>query len=196
MWINGGFDGRVWRFVFVRGPQIGLLTFSMAPDNTHISGVKWFEDADPHKMSESLFGERQTCTVPPPQFSVDVLRTYLERHLWVPIYGFRFDDATNQLIPQQSAFAVRELARLIADVAPRPVRIVSRELRGADAKSDLAVSQARLESLRAELVRQKVDLTRVTFLAPGRENFHTAVWSEIMRTLQSGIELDIPAGSR
>jgi len=65
-------------------------------------------------------------------------------------------------------------------------------LSGADAKSDLAISQARLDSLRAELQRQKVDVSRVTFAALGRENYHTAVWSEIMRTMQSGIELDIP----
>jgi len=191
MWLDGGFDGRVWRFVFIRGPQIGLIAFSMSPDNNHISGLKWFEDADPKKLSDSLFGKRQTCSAPPPQFSVDVLRTFLERHLWVPLYGFRFDDA-NRLVPAQSAFAVRELARLIHDVAPRPVRIVSRELSGADAKSDLAVSQARLDSLRAELQRQKIDVSRVTFVALGRENYHTAVWSEIMRSMQSGIEMDIP----
>jgi F5/8 type C domain len=191
MWLDGGFDGRVWRFVFTRGPQIGLIAFSMSPDNMHLSGLKWFEDADPKKLSDSLFGERQKCHVPPPPFSVDVLRTFLERHLWVPLYGFRFDDA-NQLVPAQSAFAIRELARLIRDVAPRPVRIVSRELRGADAKSDLAASQVRLASLRAELQRQKIDVARVTFVAAGRENYHTAVWSEIMRTMQSGIEMDIP----
>ena len=191
MWLNGGFDGRVWRFVFTRGPQIGLIAFSMSPDNKHMSGLKWFEDADPKKLSDSLFGERQKCTIPPPKFEVDVLRTFLERHLWAPLYGFRFDDS-NQLVPAQSTFAIRELARLIRDVAPRPVRLVSRELRGADAKSDLAVSRARIESLRAELQRQKIDVSRVTFVAAGRENYHTAVWSEIMRTMQSGIEMDIP----
>ena len=191
MWLDGGFDGRVWRFVWIRGLQIGLIAFSVSPDNAHVSGLKWFEDADPHKLSDSLFGDRQKCAAPPPQYGVDVLRTFLERHLWVPLYGFRFDDA-NQLVPAQSGFAVRELARLIHDVAPRPVRIVSRELRGADAQSDLAVSKARVDSLRAELQRRNVDLSRVTFIAAGRENYHTAVWSEIMRTMQSGIEMDIP----
>jgi hypothetical protein len=191
MWLDGGFDGRVWRFVFIRGPQIGLIAFAMSPDNAHISGLKWFEDADPHKLIDSLFGDRQKCTVPRPPYGVDVLRTFLERHLWVPLYGFRFDDA-NQVVPGQSGFAIRELSRLINDVAPRPVRIVSREMRGADAKSDLAVSQARMDSLRAELQRRNIDLSRVTFIAAGRENYHTAVWSEIMRTMQSGIEMDIP----
>ena len=95
-------------------------------------------------------------------------------------------------MPAKSGFAVRELARLIHDVAPRPVRIVSRELRGADAQSDLAVSKARVDSLQAELRRRNIDLSRVTFIAAGRENYHTAVWSEIMRTMQSGIEMDIP----
>ena len=63
---------------------------------------------------------------------------------------------------------------------------------GADAQSDKALSQARIESLRAELQRRKIDLSRVTFIAAGREDYHTAVWSEIMRTMQSGIELVLP----
>jgi len=190
MWLDGGFDGRVWRFVWIRGPQFGLIAFSESPDNMHISGMKWFEDADPHNVGEGLFGDRRQCTAGSKQ-QLDVLRTFAERHGFVPLYGLHFDDA-NHLIANQSAYAIGELARIVHDVAPRPVRLVARELRGADAKADLAVSQARIESLRAELQRQKLDLSRVTFVAAGRENYHTAVWSEIMRTMQSGIELDIP----
>jgi len=190
-WLEGGFDGRVWRFVWIRGPQFGLIAMTMTPDNNHLSAMKWFEDADPHKIGDSLFGDRRDCSGPPPQFSVDVLRTFLERHRWLPLYGLRFDDA-NHLVPEQSAFAVAELARLIHDVAPRPVHITSRELRGASADADRATSQTRVESLRAELLLRKVDLSRVTFIAAGRDDYPTAVWSEIMRTLQSGIEIQIP----
>lgn len=190
-WLEGGFDGRVWRFVWVRGPQFGLIAMTMTPDSNHLSALKWFEDADPHKIGDSLFGDRRPCAAPPPQFSVDVLRTFLERHRWLPLYGLRFDDA-NQLVPEQSAFAVAELARLIHDVAPRAVHITSRELRGASADADRATSQTRIESLRAELLRRKADLSRVTFIAAGRDDYPTAVWSEIMRTLQSGIEIQIP----
>jgi len=191
MWLDGGFDGRVWRFVWTRGPQYGLIAFTMSPDNLHASGLKWFEDADPHNVGDSLFGDRRPCTTGPPEYKVDVLRTYLERHSFVPLYGLHFDDA-NQFVAGQSGFAISELARLIEDTAPRPLQIVSRELRGADASADLAVSKARLDSLHAELQREKIDLSRVTFVAAGRADYHTAVWSEIMRTMQSGIELGIP----
>lgn len=192
MWLDGGFDGRVWRFVWVRGPQLGLIAFTETPDNQHISGLKWFEDADPHNLTLDLFGDRQPCTVPPPKIEADVLRTFLERHHFVPLYGLHFDDTTNRLAAAQSGFAIRELARLIQDVAPRPVRLVARELRSATANEDLAISRTRIDSLREELVRQKVDISRVTFVAAGREDYHTAVWSEIMRAMQSGIEMDIP----
>jgi hypothetical protein len=191
MWLDGGFDGRVWRFVWVRGPQLGLIAFSETPDNQRISGLKWFEDADPHKLTLDLLGDRQKCTVPPPKMEADVLRTFLERHHFVPLYGLHFDDA-NRLLPAQSTFAIRELARLIHDVAPRPVWLVSRELRSASANEDLAISRTRVESLREELLRQKIDVSRVTLVAAGREDYHTAVWSEIMRTMQSGIEMEIP----
>jgi len=191
MWLDGGFDGRVWRFVWVRGPQFGLIALTETPDNQHLSGMKFFEDADPHNVGPDLLGDRQKCTVPPPQLETDVLRTFLERHHFVPLYGLHFDNA-NRLLPNQSAFAIRELARILRDVAPRPVRLVSRELRGATAQEDLAVSQTRITSLRDELQRQKLDLSRVTFIAAGRADYHTAVWSEIMRTMQSGVEIEIP----
>ena len=190
MWLDGGFDGRVWRFVWIRGPQYGLIALSESPDSMHLSGLKFFEDADPYHSKDALFGDRRKCDVPAPQPTVDVLRTFLERHGYVPLYGMHFDDA-NRLVPQESAFAMHELARMLRDTAPRPVRLVSRELRGADAKSDMSVSVTRLQSLREELLRQKIDVSHVTFIAAGRENYRTAVWSEIMRTLQSGIELNI-----
>ena len=185
MWLQGGFDGRVWRFLWIRGPQFGLVALTMPPDSSHLSGLKWFEDADPYKIGDSLFGDRRECAEPQSP-GPDVLTTFLDRQHWAPLYGLRFDDA-NQLVVNESEAALKELAKLIAT---RPVRLVSREMRGATALADRQVSQLRLNSLKVELTRRHVDLSRVTYAALGRDQFRTAVWSEIMRTLQSAIEVE------
>jgi len=191
MWIEGGFDGRVWRFVWIRGPQYGLLAVTMPPGSERLSAQKWYIDGDPYNQAENLFGERRPCGAPDTAPRADVLRTYLDRHGYVPIYGLHFD-ASNALDAAASDFALSEILRLIAATTPRPVTLISRELRGADAAADRSTAQQRLDSLKAELTRRKADLSRVRFTARGRDDFRTAVWSEMERTLQSGIEIEIP----
>jgi hypothetical protein len=190
-WLDGGFDGRVWRFVWIRGPQFGVAAVTMPSDGARLSGLPWFEDVDNYKAGDSWFGERAARCPSMPKVSASVLHTFLERHHFVPLYGLHFDDQ-GALQAKQSEAALYELNGLVAGTAPRPLRIVSREFRGANEPADLKTSQVRLDSLRAELQRRGVDLSRVTFAALGRGEPHAVPWSEIMRVMQSGIEVEIP----
>ncbi len=188
MMLEGGFDGRVWRFVWTRGAQFGLIAMTLTPDSAHMSAVKFYIDTDPHHVGEDLLGDREPCKALPAIPISTTLRTYLGRLGYVPLYGLHFD-AHDQLVAAESEFALNQIAALIRETAPRPLTLISRELRGANAAADRATAKARLDSLEAELKKRGFDLSRVKFVVKGRDDFRTAPWSEIMRTMQSGVEL-------
>jgi F5/8 type C domain len=186
MYLDGGFDGRVWRFVWIRGPQSGLLALTQPPDSSALSGIGWYEHVEQQNATPSMIGRRIACARVPAT-SFDVLRTFLDRRGYVPLYGLRFDDR-NHLMTAESATALRELTQLIAGTDAR-MQLVSREIRGTSAEADRAAAQARLDSLRAELERERIDLDHVRFAALGRDDPHAIPCSQIQRRMDSDIEL-------
>ena len=58
---DGAFDGRLYRFSWIRGNDYGMALITMAPDGQHLSGLNWHEEAIPMFFDESFFGDRAQC---------------------------------------------------------------------------------------------------------------------------------------
>jgi hypothetical protein len=61
MFLDGGGDGRVYRFVWIRGNDYGLALMTVSPDGKHLTALEWHEEAIPLFRGEPWFGERAPC---------------------------------------------------------------------------------------------------------------------------------------
>ncbi|MCU1348814.1 MAG: hypothetical protein JWO56_1844, partial [Acidobacteria bacterium] len=88
--VDGGSDGRSFRFAWTRGPQFGVGVATITPDGRHLSAITWYEEAYPLNLSGSWFGEQAPCSTKPVE-RPDVFQTYMSRFGHVPLYGLGFD---------------------------------------------------------------------------------------------------------
>lgn len=172
--VDGGTDGRAFRFVWTRGPQFGMGLVTLTPDSRHLTGLQWYEEATPLFLGDSWFGDRVACGAKkaPPQ---NVFEIFLNRFGRFPLYGLAFD-AQAKLLPGSEP----ALERLAKHLAANPRTLWNLTNHG-DAR--------RLETLRAALAQRGVNLANVAFVqakAPRREAF-----TEPTRALYDDIDLEI-----
>lgn len=184
--LDGGSDGRSYRFAWSQGPQLGRAILSTAADGRHLSGIQWHTELSPEHVGRTWYGER-TGTTSPATSGTEVMREFLRRTGFFPLYGLRFDDA-DQLLENESDATLALVQSLIAGTANRRFTFVASELRG-DAAANRRRAEQRIASLRATLERRSVDLSRVSFAAAGLEQARVKPESAISYALYNIIEL-------
>ena len=135
--VEGGFDGRMFRFAWTREgrPEYGLAAISVTPDNNHLSGIVWHEEAIEAApfIAEDWLGDRVTCSGGG-QAPAPVQKTYFDRFAYFPLYGLRFNDE-GHLDEAQSAAVLDQMGRhdealegeeLLAQLLPHRHLVVAR----------------------------------------------------------------------
>jgi len=186
--LDGGSDGRFYRFVLLKGPEYGLAAISVTPDGQHMSGIRWHEEAIDLFVAESWIGTRAACREQP-MTGDEVFRYFIERLGRYPMYGLRFDDS-GRLMEEESAFV---LDRVAAFAKTTPIRLVGNELFQPSPERNRAVAQAKLDSLRAALAKRGVDVSRIELVNHGGDRPHREALTEAGRSLYGAVELVIPS---
>jgi hypothetical protein len=187
--LDGGSDGRFYRFAWTRDKEYGLAAMSVTPDGKHLSSVVWHEQAiemDQFHANDWL-GERGAC---PPKSEVDVFETYLQRFGYFPLYALRFaDDGT--LEDDASAPTLARVTKLLAANPQLQVRFAAHELTRTTARENLAVAQRKIASLHDALTRRGVDLPRANFIALGEEHPRREATTDLTRAMYSSVDLEL-----
>lgn len=182
--LDGGFDGRTYRFNWVRGNDYGYAMFAVAPDAQTFSAIEWHEEAIPLFYGESWFGARQPCSAPL-QIASDIRERYLRRTGRFSLFGVRFRD-DGSIDRDASA---ESLAWLVKFAARTPVQLVAHEFRQANGVANQQFAQRELDALRAELRRAGV--TNVTFVAKGSDAPRQQPINDTMRSIYSTVDVEI-----
>lgn len=189
MVLDGGTDGRFYRFAWTRDKQYGLAAISVTPDGKHLAGIVWHEQAiDLDQFyADDWIGERGTC--PAPQ-EVDVFATYVQRFGYFPLYALRFsDDGT--LDDDASSPALARIAKLIIGNSQLQIRFVAHELTHATPAANLSVAQKEIATLRDALSRRGVPVTKVAFVALGEAHPRRAGTTGLIRAMYSSVDLEL-----
>jgi F5/8 type C domain len=189
--VEGGSDGRFFRFAWVRGPEYGLAAVSITPDGRHLSGIVWHEEA----LEESQFfaadwlGDRVSCEKAAPP-SVSVFRSYLERFGRFPLFSLRFDES-GRLHDGDSAATLSRVTAFLSANPTLPIRFVAHELLHSTPDENRRIAQARIDSLRAALQKNGVKLAKVAFVALGAETPHRKATTDLTRAMYSSVDLEV-----
>jgi hypothetical protein len=177
-YFEGGFDGRFYRFAWVRGREFGLAAFTVTAGR--LSGIVWHEEAINAEqfIAENWIGEPAgDC-----RSSVDVdtvFRSYVARHGYFPLFGLRFS-ADGVLDETASSLTLDQLASL-----KTPMRLTAHDL------EQPVLSQKKITSLREAIARRGVDVRQVQFVAAGAANPHREAPVPLTRAMYSSVDLEL-----
>jgi hypothetical protein len=186
--LDGGVDGAVYRFVWVRGPDRGYGAITVAPSGEALSGLRWFVAPTSRNFGGSWFGEKSACAPESPLQSLAA--HFTGRGEPYPLFGMQFDEQ-DRVNATTSAEALNVIAGIVASAGSSKVEIVSRELRNADAAINQRRARARLESLRGALVQRQIDVSRVTFTAADTPSTPDVPASDLLRAMNSVVEISV-----
>ena len=185
--VEGGSDGRFFRFAWIRGrtPEYGLAAVSITLDGKHLGGIVWHEEAIQSAifLADDWLGEKCGGQAPPPVRTGEspVLQTYMKRFGYFPLYGLRFDD-NGRLDEAESAATLDRIMPLLEPNA----RFVAHEL-----TLDPATAQTKLDTLRAALQKRGVNLTGIDFVSMGNREPRRPADIDLTRAMYSTVELQI-----
>ena len=185
---DGGSNGALQRFEWIRGAQYGYAAIAVSPDGKHLNGMQWHEEAVPLFFGDAWFGEledRQECL----SHTENVVgREFLKRVGRHSLYALRFaPDGT--LDATASEEGLRSLLGLLRETA-KP-RLVAHEFRERTPAANRARAQRALDSLMKALQNAGVEPHRVTLVAAGSDNPRQIPGSEAARELYSTIDLEV-----
>jgi hypothetical protein len=189
MMLDGGTDGRFYRFAWTRDKQYGLAAISVTPDGKHLAGIVWHEQAiDLDQFyADDWLGERGSC--PAPQ-EADVFATYLQRFGYFPLYALRFaDDGT--LDDDASSPALARVAKLIVGNPQLQIRFVAHELMHATPAANLSVAQREIATLRDALSRRGVPVAKLTFVPLGEAHPRRDGTTGLIRAMYSSVDVEL-----
>jgi hypothetical protein len=193
MMLDGGTDGRFYRFVWTRDKQYGLAAITVTPDGKHLAGIVWHEQAIDlgQFYADDWIGERGSCPAPqevPP--SADVFTTYLQRFGYFPLYALRFsDDGT--LDDDASSPVLARVSKLVIGNPQLQIRFVAHELTQATPAANLTVAQKEIATLRDALSRRGVPVAKVTFVALGEAQPRRAGTTGLIRAMYSSVDVEL-----
>jgi hypothetical protein len=183
--LQGGSDGRFYRFAWIRGrtPEYGLAAISVAPDGKHLGGIVWHEEAiqAPQFFADDWLADRGECGLErkPPNTVMDA---YLKRFGYFPLYALRFDDNGRFLGPES---ALDQIARVMS---AQPVRFVAHELIQPNPDQ---VSKTKLDTLRAALAKRGVDVARAEWIPMGAREPRREAKIDLTRAMYNTVEIQI-----
>jgi len=190
-YLEGGWDGRIMRFLWFRGEQFGVGLLTVDPKSVALNGFFWFREPIPPFFGGPWFGEKkgkEEGSVPAPR----VIEAFLQHMGRVPVYQVEFDER-NAVRPGSDASPFQRALRL----HPKGISINLHEV-CAD-QSALAPNErmsARARSLENFLVKQGIDPSLMRFKtycdAP------KADWPATFLTepMTSFVEIDLRPSSR
>lgn len=184
MILDGGWDGRLGRFIWTRGPQFGYGVVAVNPAGRRLSGAFWHEKAIQLFLSASWFGERigdATAEQPEPG-AVD---HFLDRFGRAPLYGLAFEG--DEVDEERSASVLAYLAARTASGRGH-LRLVAYELREPSADANMVRSKKRIESLRGVLERRGL-AGRFELQAMGSDDPDAPVDNAMQRSIYSRVDL-------
>jgi hypothetical protein len=187
MTLDGGFEGRVARLMWMRGPMWGYAAATAAVDDRTFSMLTIHEEILLGSIGAAWVGARCTNETPK-SVPTPGIKTFLDVAGRWSMFGLAFDER-DTLLPGPSTVTLDETGAFLAR-APGRHRIVSREFRGATADENKRRASARLESLRQALVARGVDASKVEFIAAGSESPQIEKDHAVMRLLASRIDLE------
>ncbi len=187
LFLEGGTNGRVWRFNWTRGNDYGFTALTVSPDGKHLSALVWHEEAIPLFRADPWYGERSACSAPAPRD--DVPLTVLRRAGHVSMFALQFDK-NGELLVDPSREELQSLAAIIRGV-PVPLRIVAHEFRQVDARRNKEIAEHEIASLRRELDHLGTGLGRFDFLAAGSDSPRQTPASDAARAIYSSVEVEV-----
>lgn len=192
IFLDGGTDGRTYRFAWQQGPMFGRAIITASPDARHLSGMQWHEQASSESLGRTWYGQRVDAA-DLRSSGTEVIAGHLRGGDAVPLYGLRFD-ANDQLIESESDATVAMVQALVAGTASRRFTLTAYELSG-DTATDRRRAETRISSVRAVLQRRRFDISRLTFSTAGLEQVPVKPESAAMHALYNAVELrlDPPA---
>jgi hypothetical protein len=186
LFLEGGSNGRIYRYEWIRGPEYGYAAFTVSPDGKHLNGIQWHEEVRQWFFGDAWFGERAEAHVAAP--AADVAHEFLRRTGHHSLYNLRFG-ADGTLDAAASADGLKWLAEELRR-QPHP-RLVAHEFRDKTPEANRARSQRALDSLAKALQNAGIELRRVTLVAAGSDNARQIPGSEAARELYSTIDLEV-----
>jgi F5/8 type C domain len=186
LYLEGGGNGRFYRYEWIRGAELGYAAFTVSPDGKHLNGVQWHEEILQWFFGDAWFGERAEGHVAAP--AADVAHEFLRRAGRHSLYNLRFA-ADGTLDAAASAEGLRWLVEELRR-QPHP-RLVAHEFREKTAEANRARAKRALDSLARAIQNAGVEPRRVTFVAAGSDNARQIPGSEAARELYSTIDLEV-----
>ncbi|HEY2830461.1 MAG TPA: discoidin domain-containing protein [Thermoanaerobaculia bacterium] len=190
MILDGGSDGRFYRFAWTRDKQYGLAAVSVTPDGKHLGAIIWHEQAIDFDQfyAEDWLGDRGTCS--PARKDTDVFAIYLERFGYFPLYALRFsDDGT--LDDEASGPALGRVAQLLNANPRLQARFVAHELTHANRRENLSVAQKKIATLRDALSRRGLPVSKIGFVALGEEHPRRDGTNALIRAMYSSVDVEV-----
>lgn len=185
MLFDGGSNGRIHRFEWIRGPEFGYAVIAVAPDGQHLNGVQWHEEAVPLFFGDAWFGERADCAA---EANAGIAREFLKRTGRHSLYDLRFA-ADGTLDAGASADGLKSLVELLKEA--KNARLVAHEFRERTPAGNQARAKRALDSLARALQNAGVELNQVTFVAAGSDDARQIPGSEATRELYSTVDLEV-----
>ena len=189
LYVDGGSDGRAYRFAWSRGPQIGLALVTVSPDGKHLSGIQWHtEKVSFENVGRTWFGDRADSNDLKTD-GTEVMLAFMRHTGFYPLYGLYFDEGDG-LIESESDATLAMVQALVTGSAQRRFRLTAVEVRG-DAAGNHARATKRIGALREVLQRRRLDLSRVSFAIAGAEQARVKADTPVEHALYGVVELQL-----
>ncbi len=187
--LSGGAEGAVYRFTWVHGPDHGVAAMTVAPGATTMSGLRWYERAQPTHTGGAWFGDKSACGSVSNAAARDLPATFLERAGRYPLYTLRFDEKDH--IDAVDDVSWNAIVSALEENPAKKLSLVAREYRSESPETNARRSRARIDSLRAALITRRADLSRIELVAAGSDEVLAAPASELIRLMHSAIEISV-----
>ncbi|HVT02745.1 MAG TPA: discoidin domain-containing protein [Thermoanaerobaculia bacterium] len=185
--IDGGYDGRSFRFAWSRRNQYGLGIMTVDPSGTHISSCEWhLHNVHYSFQMESWFGEKVSENKIHGE-RPDSVAAYIVLTGAFPLYGLRFDGGGTLDAAGSSAQLERVVGLLKRGGR---VRFSAHEMRESSEAANHARAQKELDGLRAALESLHVPMTSLEFAVADKENTIVPIRQPIQRYMYSRIDLE------